>query len=136
MESHWLARLMGPPLKEYVRLDAGSLTAIGSLEAARPSLVDLTQLSSSFQASARLLDTTALGEWQTWLVVITIVLTLAGSLLAAVLFDFLPPLRRARRPTVALSGQTSTTAQTPQGSNALADTSSVTDGPSQPQRPS
>jgi hypothetical protein len=119
------------PLKEYVRLDAGSLTTIGSLEAARPALVDLTQLSwagtSPFQASARLLDTTALGEWQTWLVVVTIVLTLAGSLLAAVLFDLLPPLRRARRTTVAVSGPVATTTQTVRGSDAMADTPSATD---------
>lgn len=118
------------PLKEYVRLDAGSLTTIGSLEAARPSLVDLTRLSwastSSFQASARLLDTTALGEWQTWLVVVTIVLTLAGSLLAAVLFDLLPPLRRAESTTIAVSGPTATTTQALRGSDAMADTPSAT----------
>jgi hypothetical protein len=121
----------GRPLDEYVRLNAGSLTTIGSLEAARPSLVDLTQLSwastSSFQASARLLDTTALGEWQTRLVVVTIVLTLAGSLLAAVLFDLLPPLRSARRATAAVSGPSATNAHMVPGSSAVANTSSVTD---------
>ena len=51
-----IAGLPGPwnrLFDEYLQLDAGSLTTIGSLEAARPSLVDVTQLSwastSSFQ---------------------------------------------------------------------------------------
>lgn len=82
--------------QEYVQLDAGSLTTAGSVEAARPSLLDLTHLSwsssSPFQASARVLNANALSSWQDWLVAVTIVLTLAGSLLAAVLFDLVPPL--------------------------------------------
>lgn len=89
-------------IDEYVRLDAGSLTTVGSVEAARPSLLDLTRLSWSsttpFQASARVLNTNALSTWQDWLVVATIVLTLAGSLFAATLFDLVPPLRDSKSP--------------------------------------
>jgi hypothetical protein len=89
------------PFAEYMRLDAGSLTTIGSLEAADPALTDPTRLSwastSSFQASARVLDSAALSKWQDWLVIATIVLTLAGSLLTAALFDLVPPLRTKRR---------------------------------------
>jgi hypothetical protein len=48
--------------------------------------------SSPFQASARVLNANALSTWQNWLVAVTIVLTLASSLLAAVLFDLVPPL--------------------------------------------
>jgi hypothetical protein len=85
---------------EYVRLDAGSLSTVGSVEAARPSLLDLTRLSwsssSPFQASARVLNANALSTWQDWLVAATIVLTLAGSLLAATLFDLIPPLRNSK----------------------------------------
>jgi hypothetical protein len=87
---------------EYVRLDAGSLSTVGSVEAARPSLLDLTRLSwsstSPFQASARVLNANALSSWQDWLVATTIVLTLAGSLLAATLFDLIPPLRNSQGP--------------------------------------
>jgi hypothetical protein len=86
--------------QEYVQLDAGSLTTVGSVEAARPSLLDLTRLSwsssSPFQASARVLNATALSTWQDWLVAATIVLALAGSLLAAAVFDLVPPLRTRR----------------------------------------
>jgi hypothetical protein len=85
---------------EYIRLDAGSLSTVGSVEAARPSLLDLTRLSwsssSPFQASARVLNANALSTWQNWLVAATIVLTLAGSLLAATLFDLIPPLRNSK----------------------------------------
>ncbi len=84
---------------EWVRLDAGSLSTIGSIEAARPSLLDVTRLSwsssSPFQASARVLNANALSSWQNRLVIATIVLTLAGSLLAATLFDLIPPLRKS-----------------------------------------
>jgi hypothetical protein len=80
-----------------MRVDAGSLTTLGSLEAADPELAGTSRLSwastSSFQASARVLDTAALSKWQDWLVAATIALTLAASLLAAVLFDLVPPLR-------------------------------------------
>ena len=90
------------PFEENIQLDAGSLTTVGSLEAARPSLVDVTRLSwestSSFQASARVLNTNALSAWQDRLVAVTIVLALAGSLLAAALFDVVPPLRSTRHP--------------------------------------
>lgn len=85
---------------EYVRLDAGSLSTLGSVEAARPSLLDVTRLSwsssSPFQASARVLNANSLSTWQDWLVVATIILTLAGSLLAATLFDLMPPLRNSK----------------------------------------
>jgi ABC-type spermidine/putrescine transport system permease subunit II len=44
------------------------------------------------------LNTNALSTWQDWLVAVTIVFTLAGSLLAATVFDLIPPLRTAQGP--------------------------------------
>jgi hypothetical protein len=52
-----------------------------------------------------MLNTTTLDTWQDRLVAVTIALTLAGSLLAAALFDLVPPLRRATRATDAVPAQ-------------------------------
>jgi hypothetical protein len=119
------------PFREYIRLDAGSLTTVGSLEAARPTLADVSRLSwastSPVEASARVLNTTTLGRWQDRLVAVTIALTLAGSLLAAALFDLVPPLRPATRAPAAISRPGSTNTQMVPDSNAGADKSSLTD---------
>jgi hypothetical protein len=90
----------GRPWHEYMQLDAGGLTTVGSLEAARPQLLDVSTFSwtstHAFQASARVLNAGELSTWQNRLVAVTILLTVGASLFAAVLFDLVPPVPKGR----------------------------------------
>ncbi|MBY8855383.1 hypothetical protein K7711_02735 [Nocardia sp. CA2R105] len=82
----------GRPPMETFRVDVGTLTAQTSVDAALPASTEPMglgwEMSSPFQPSARLTDTSALGRWQPTLVIASILLGLGGGVLATQLFEW------------------------------------------------
>jgi hypothetical protein len=93
--------------RAYFAVDVGSLREKALAEFARPAPSELTALAwrevMPIRPVARVLDTDSLGQWQQYLVVATLWLSIGGSLLAATLYDWL---RRPAFVTTAATGFT------------------------------
>lgn len=98
--------LVSRPPRAYFELEVTSLTADAAVEESRPPLgsgndADVSDLVwneiAPFQATARIVHLTLLSTWQEWQVIVTIWLTLAFALGAAILYELVPAVR-ARAP--------------------------------------
>jgi hypothetical protein len=87
-----------------VEVEVGRLSTRLSIESSRPQLADSQALGwqtlTPITPSARLLDLDDQARWQQWLVAASVLLGVAASLLAALLFEWAP---RKRRPGMQVS---------------------------------